>query len=66
MSGPITPSEVPALAEDLKSEGAYDYTQNMADRLTDSALNALEQAKPIGDAGLALKQLTQLLLRRKI
>jgi len=66
LSGPITPDEVPELANRLDLEGARDYTQNEANRLTESAINALERAQPQGTAGQALKQLTHQLLQRKV
>jgi geranylgeranyl diphosphate synthase type I len=66
LSGPILPDEVPDLANQLEAEGAKDYAQNEADRLTESALNALQQARPIGKAGLALTQLANQLLNREI
>ena len=66
LSGPILPDEVPELASQLEAEGAKDYAQNEADLLTDSALLALQQAKPIGKAGLALTQLAHQLLNREI
>ncbi len=66
LSGPITPEEVPELAKCLDFEGARDYTQNEANRLTEAAINALEQVQPQGTAGHALKQLTHQLLQRNI
>jgi geranylgeranyl diphosphate synthase type I len=66
LSGPIMPDEVPELASQLEAEGAKDYTKKEADRLTDTALHALQQAKPIGKAGLALTQLAHQLLKREI
>jgi len=66
MAGPIQPDEVPGLAEQLESEGARDYTQGEANRLTDAALSALDQARPQGEAGTALIQLANQLLQREI
>jgi geranylgeranyl diphosphate synthase type I len=66
LSGPILPDEVPELANQLEAEGAKDYAQYEADRLTDLALHALQQAQPIGKAGLALTQLAHQLLYREI
>jgi len=65
-AGPITANEVLTLAEQLEAEGARDYTQKEADRLTESALNALEQAQPQGEAGQALRQLANKLLQREV
>jgi geranylgeranyl diphosphate synthase type I len=66
LSGPISPEEVPEYAKCLEMEGARDYTQNEANRLTDAALQALEHAQPQGNAGMALNQLAHQLLRREI
>lgn len=66
LSNPISPDEVSELADCLALEGARDYTQNEANRLTDLALQALEQAQPHGKAGQALTQLAHQLLRREI
>jgi geranylgeranyl diphosphate synthase type I len=66
LSGPILPDEVPELADYLEAEGAKVYAQNEANRLTDSALHALQQAQPIGKAGIALTQLAHQLLNREI
>ncbi|MFC1997396.1 polyprenyl synthetase family protein [Chloroflexota bacterium] len=65
-SGPIEPDEVLALASLLETEGAKDYTQKKANRLTDSALYALNQAQPKGIAGKALIQLANKLLMRDV
>ena len=66
LSGPITTDEVPELAKRLEQEGARDYAQKEANRLTDSALLALDQALPQGVAGKALIQLAHKLLMRDI
>jgi geranylgeranyl diphosphate synthase type I len=66
LAGPILADEVFALAEQLEAEGARDYTQAEANRLTESALNALEQAQPQGEAGQALRQLANKLLQREV
>lgn len=64
--GPISMQEVPQVASQLESEGARAYTQESADRLTAAALEALAQAAPQGEAGLALTQLTHHLLQRQV
>jgi len=64
MQGPISADEVPALARQLAEEGAKGYTIEAADLLTRQALQALDEAKPHGEAGEALKALTNLLLQR--
>jgi geranylgeranyl diphosphate synthase type I len=66
LSGPITPEEAPQLAQCLEAEGAKDYTQNEANRLTNSALDALKKACPSGEAGRALTQLAHRLLQRDL
>jgi geranylgeranyl diphosphate synthase type I len=65
-SGPISPAEVPDLAEQLAIEGGRDYTQADADRLTQQALSTLEQANPQGEAGEALMELAHKLLKRQV
>ncbi len=62
---PITPAEVPDLARQLADEGALAYTQEMAGKFTQQALQALQEAKPQGEPGQALLELAQLLLNRK-
>ncbi|HEX6304724.1 MAG TPA: polyprenyl synthetase family protein [Anaerolineales bacterium] len=64
--GEITPADLPALADQLEREGARDYTQETANRLTDQALATLETAGPEGEAGEALVDLAHRLLRRKL
>ncbi len=63
--GPIQSQEVAELAEQLINEGAYQYTQEITDQLTQQALQALEEANPMGDAGEALKILANRLLKRQ-
>jgi geranylgeranyl diphosphate synthase type I len=63
---PIRPEEVAQLAAQLEAEGARDYTQAAANRLTGAALEALEQAQPQGEAGEALIQLANKLLQREV
>jgi geranylgeranyl diphosphate synthase, type I len=62
--GNILASEVQPLAAQLEAEGARQYTQEQADRLTGEALAALAQANPHGEAGAALTELAQRLLAR--
>jgi geranylgeranyl diphosphate synthase type I len=64
-TGPILPAEAPDIAGMLEASGARAYTQKEASRLTDEALNALENASPLGDAGEALFELAQKLLKRR-
>ena len=62
--GSISPAEVPVVAEQLKAEGAYDYTKGIAEELTGNALQKLEDADPQGEAGQALRELAHMLLNR--
>lgn len=64
-SGEITPEEIPGLVGTLEADGARAYTQERINFLTDKALNGLEQSKPGGEAGLALKELARGLLHRQ-
>jgi geranylgeranyl diphosphate synthase type I len=65
LQGPISPGEVTELANLLETEGARTHAQEAASRLTGEALQALKDADPKGDAGLALRNLAELLLRRE-
>jgi geranylgeranyl diphosphate synthase type I len=65
LRGPIAPSEVTELASMLEAEGARAYAQETSSRLTQEALQALEEARPSGDAGQALAELAELLLKRQ-
>jgi len=66
MQGPISKGEVPSLAKQLEIEGARQFAQEAADRLTVEALDALQRANPQGKAGAALTQLAHQLLQRQI
>jgi geranylgeranyl diphosphate synthase, type I len=63
--GSIQPEETGPLAAQLEAEGARAYTQEMATRLTDQALQALSDAAPRGEAGEALNALARQLLDRQ-
>lgn len=63
--GPVGAGEVAKLARQLEAEGARGYTQEVVDRLTGHALEHLEDAKPKGEAGEALKELAVVLVRRE-
>jgi geranylgeranyl diphosphate synthase type I len=62
--GPVQEGEVQALAALLEREGARGYTQETTACLTAQALSALEKSQPKGEAGLALRELADLLLKR--
>ena len=64
--GPISTDEVAAVADQLEVEGARQYTQDAADRLTGAALESLESALPAGDAAEGLAQLAQRLVKREV
>jgi geranylgeranyl diphosphate synthase, type I len=64
-AGPITAVEVAALAEQMTEVGARLYTQQMADQMTDLALQNLRLANPQGEASEALFELAQMLLIRQ-
>ncbi len=63
--GDIRAEEAAALAEQLRIEGAFDYTQENAAQLTNQALVSLENTRPQGAAGDALRELAGVLLGRK-
>jgi geranylgeranyl diphosphate synthase type I len=63
--GPISIDEVPGIAEQLAKEGARLYTQEVVDQMSDTALNYLRVANPVGKAGDILFDLTNQLLNRK-
>jgi geranylgeranyl diphosphate synthase type I len=63
--GPISAGEVAAMAAQLEAEGGLIFTRDTANRLTDEALQALEDAGPQGEAGEALRALARKLLSRK-
>lgn len=63
--GPITPTDVAAVAQLLRDEGAYDYAQNKSVEYTELALRRLAEASPRGEAGQALTGLANQLLNRQ-
>jgi geranylgeranyl diphosphate synthase type I len=62
--GPIRSEEVQELARVLASEGGYEAATAAATQMTDLALMSLREADPQGDAGEALFQLADQLLKR--
>ena len=62
--GPILPGEVQELARLLASEGGYETATDAAKQMTDLALMSLREADPQGEAGEALFDLTDKLLKR--
>ena len=63
--GPITPEEVPALADQLEREGALGYTQESTARYTQQALDALAETNVENAGREALEELAHQLLTRK-
>jgi geranylgeranyl diphosphate synthase, type I len=62
--GPIRHSEVEEVARFLASEGGYETTMDAAKQMTDLALTSLREADPQGEAGEALFELADKLLKR--
>ncbi len=65
LQGPIAAPEVGELARLLAAEGAQDDTQQAVERHSQQALQALERAGAHGEAGLALQELTHMLVKRQ-
>ncbi len=63
--GAISLEDVPSLADQLAAEGGRLFTQETADQMIDLAIEALRTAKPKGEAGEALFELTKKLLLRE-
>ncbi len=61
----IRPEEVAEVAQMLVNEGAREYAQHEAQRLTNQALSILEKINPKNEAGYALVDLTNKLLNRE-
>jgi geranylgeranyl pyrophosphate synthase len=62
--GVVSQAEAPALAALLEAEGGRLFTKKTAARLTQEAMQALDRARPQGEAGEALRELAQMLLKR--
>jgi len=63
-NGRLDPKRAADLAGYLEREGARQFTRKNADELTGIALGSLEALEPHGEAGVALFELTHLLLKR--
>ena len=63
--GPIQPNEVEDLAKILANEGSYEYTHAMSRQMTTLALDNLREANPQGEAGEALMELANQLMKRE-
>jgi geranylgeranyl diphosphate synthase, type I len=62
--GPVHPEEVQELARLLASEGGYEAATDASRHMTDLALLSLREADPRGEAGQALFDLADMLLKR--
>ena len=62
--GPIPPAEVQEVARLLSNEGGFETAYEAAKNMTDLALLNLQEADPLGEAGDALYELTDRLLKR--
>jgi geranylgeranyl pyrophosphate synthase len=62
--GPIEHNEVQEVARFLASEGGYETATDAAQQMMDLALMSLREAGPQGDAGEALFELSDRLLKR--
>ena len=63
--GSITTSEVKDVAMQLEIEGGKKYAEEVSIKETQKALAYLDQANPRGEAGAAMHQLANMLLKRK-
>jgi len=63
--GPIRSDEVEELAQVLASEGSYEYTHGVSRQMTTLALDSLREADPQGEAGEALMELANKLMKRE-
>jgi geranylgeranyl diphosphate synthase type I len=62
--GPVQAAEVQELARILAGEGGYQAAMDAATQMTDLALMSLRETDPQGEAGQALYELTDKLLKR--
>lgn len=65
LAGPIQKDEVQLVAQMLANEGAYEQTYALSEQMTLMALNNLREANPQGEAGNALSELANKLMRRE-
>jgi len=63
--GPIQLNEVEEMAQLLASEGSYEYTHGISRQMTTMALDSLREADPQGEAGEALMELANNLMKRE-
>ena len=65
VQGSITASEVKDVAMQLEIEGGKKYAEEISIKETQKALTYLDRANPRGEAGEAMHQLANMLLKRK-
>jgi geranylgeranyl diphosphate synthase type I len=65
VKGPILSNEVEEIAQLLATEGSYEYTHGMSRQMTTLAINSLREADPQGEAGEALMELANKLIKRE-
>jgi geranylgeranyl diphosphate synthase, type I len=63
--GPISIEEVNEMASLLEAEGGKEYAEKMSEAETQKALGCLKQAQPHGEAGAAMLELANILLKRR-
>jgi geranylgeranyl diphosphate synthase type I len=63
--GSIQPNEVEEIAQLLATEGSYEYTHGVSRQMTTLALDSLREADPQGEAGEALMELANKLIKRE-
>ncbi len=63
--GPITIDEVALTAKQLEDEGGKNYAEEISKLETQKALEYLNKANPQGEAGESIRQLANMLLKRK-
>lgn len=63
--GPIKPDEVEKISALLAQEGTYEYMHGMSRQMTTLALDSLREADPQNEAGQALTELANKLIRRE-
>ena len=63
--GPIKVDDVKAVASLLEDEGGKSYAEEISEKETQKALGFLNMANPRGEAGEVIRQLANMLLKRK-
>ena len=65
MKGPVTAGEVKEVMSLLEADGAKEFAEEMSRIETQKALEYLNKVNPEGEAGEAIRQLVNMLLKRK-